>query len=142
MERLTFGPCAFGPGRFLSRLFIGGNEFFRHPLGDACFLSECRIVRCGLHKAVLLRGFRWHRRYLSLFEAQRGVPRLRSHDAPSDTITVYSRNDNNLLRRFRQLKAAVASTPPDSAIIDCELVARDGSGPPDIGAPCRQECAC
>jgi hypothetical protein len=46
--------------RFLSRLLTGGHEFFRHLLGDARFLNECRVVRGSLHEAVLLRGFRWH----------------------------------------------------------------------------------
>jgi bifunctional non-homologous end joining protein LigD len=49
-------------------------------------------------------------------------------------ITIYSRNGDDLTRRFRRLKSTVASIRVESAIIDCELVACDESGQPDFRA--------
>lgn len=40
----------------------------------------------------------------------------------ADNATIYSRNGNDLTRRFRRLKSTIASIRVHSAIIDCELV--------------------
>ena len=45
---------------FLAAFLSAATNSFATFWGDACFLSECRVVRGGLHEAVLLRGFRWH----------------------------------------------------------------------------------
>ena len=52
----------------------------------------------------------------------------------ADDVTIYSRNGNDLTRRFKQLKSTIASIRVHSAIIDCELVACDDSGQPDFRA--------
>ena len=45
---------------FLAAFLSAATNSFATFWGDACFLNECRVVRGGLHEAVLLRGFRWH----------------------------------------------------------------------------------
>lgn len=50
------------------------------------------------------------------------------------STTIYSRNGNDLTRRFRRLKSTIASIRVDSAIIDCKLVDCDESGRPDFRA--------
>lgn len=49
-----------------------------------------------------------------------------------EDIAIYSRNGQDLTRRFRKLQDTLSSFPAQSAILDCELVACDESGQPDF----------
>ena len=48
--------------------------------------------------------------------------------------TILSRNGADLTKRFRALRPALADIPARTAILDCELVACDGSGMPSFRA--------
>ena len=58
-----------------------------------------------------------------------------------DEVTVYSRNGNDVTRRYPDIRDALQSLPCNKAIIDAELTACDSEGKPDfVGLLKRQDC--
>ena len=51
-----------------------------------------------------------------------------------DEVTIYTRNGNDVTRRFRPIAAAVGALPARSAIIDAEIVVCDDDDRPSFGA--------
>lgn len=52
----------------------------------------------------------------------------------AETAKIYSRNGNDLTRRFMDIRVAMQSLPRSSAIIDAEIVVCATDGTPDFGA--------
>ena len=51
-----------------------------------------------------------------------------------DDITIYTRNGNDVTRRFRPIAANIAALPARSAIVDAEIVVCDDDDKPSFGA--------
>ena len=51
-----------------------------------------------------------------------------------DDVVIYTRNGNDVTRRFRPIAAAIGALPARSAIIDAEIVVCDDDDRPSFGA--------
>ncbi|WP_414463358.1 RNA ligase family protein [Hyphomicrobium sp. DY-1] len=67
--------------------------------------------------------------------------RVQAH-VEGDAVTLFSRNGNDLSRRFRTILSALSSFPARSAILDCELVACGEKGRPDFDRLVREGGRC